>query len=384
MKFSDVIGQSEIKAKLIGMVQSGKIPHALMLMGPEGNGNLALALALTQYIQCQNRTDTDSCGTCASCARNHKFIHPDVHFTFPVIKPEKQKDPPVSADFINDWRSALSSNVYMSYNDWLQGIGAENKQGNITADECRQIIHHLSLKTYEDGYKIQLIWLAEHLGHEGNILLKVLEEPPPNTIFILVVENSELVLNTILSRTQIVKTAPIADADVMEGLLARFEMDENSARRISRIVDGNFNAALNVSGGEESANDKLLHQWLLCCHNLKLKPTSTNTKNLLDWVEEAAKTGRENQKIFLKYALFFLRECSLISQTGKSEKLDGEELKVATRLSALLDADSYENLSKILSRMHYYVERNANPKILFMSNSIRISGVFAGEAMEME
>ncbi|MBK8659301.1 MAG: hypothetical protein IPN22_10645 [Bacteroidetes bacterium] len=384
MKFSDVIGQSEIKTKLIGMVQSGKIPHALMLMGPEGNGNLALALALAQYLQCENKTPTDACGTCPSCLRNQKFIHPDVHFTFPVVKREDKKGPAVSADYISEWRSALESNVYMSYNDWLQSIVAENKQGNISADECRQIIHQLSLKTYENSYKIQIIWLAEYLGHEGNILLKVLEEPPPDTVFILVVENSELMLNTILSRTQIIKTPPIADADVQEGLLSRFELDEGSARRIARIADGNMNAALDMMSGEEGTNDKRLHQWLVCCFNLKMKPTSANTKNLLDWIEETAKTGRENQKIFLKYAMFFLRECSLLSHTGHSQKLEGEELKFATGLSGRLQPDSYEALLKILSRMHYYIERNANPKILFMSNSIRIGGVFAGELAEME
>ncbi len=366
------------------MVQSGRIPHALLLMGQEGNGSLALALALTQYIQCEQRTENDSCGTCGPCVRNQKFIHPDVHYTYPVIRPEKKKEPPVSADFITEWRSALSANPYMSYNDWMQGIGAENKQGNITAEECRSIIHQINLKTFEEGYKVQIIWLAEYLGYEGNILLKVLEEPPPQTVFILVVENSELILNTILSRTQIVKVSAIDDDDVKEALLRMYDMDESSAMRIARMSEGNLNAAVQIASGEENANDKLLHRWLVCCFNLKLKPTSVNTQNLNDWIEEISKTGRENQKIFIRYALFFIRECSRISVVGESEKLDGEELKFATGLSARLNTESYQTLTTIFTRMHYHIERNANPKILFMSNSFRIASVFAGEEVLLD
>lgn len=379
MKFSEVVGQQTIGNKLRSMAASEKVPHALMLLGPEGNGNLAVALATAQYIQCEDKSENDSCGVCPSCVKNQKFIHPDVHFTFPVIKPESKKSPPVSADYILEWRSALQQTPYMSYNDWMQAIGAENKQGNITAEECRQIIHQLSLKTYESGYKIQIIWLAEYLALTGNILLKSLEEPPPNTIFILLAENSEQILSTILSRVQIVKIGQIDDEDIKLALQQRFEMDDTAAKRIARIADGNFNAALNMAGGEENANDKTLRSWLLYCFNLKQKPSSDNTKNLIDWVEEFSKTGRENQKIFLKYALFFLRECSMISLLGHSEKLDGEELAFATKFSKLLQTEQLETLSKIFNRMYYHIERNANPKILFMSNSFKIASVFKNE-----
>lgn len=384
MQFKEVIGQAAVKLKLVSMAASGKIPHALMLLGPEGNGNLALALALAQYVHCQQKTVADSCSTCASCIRNQKFIHPDVHFTFPVVKPEGKKSPAVSADYITEWRKILATNPYMSYNDWLQNIGAENKQGNITADECRDIIHNLTLKTYEDGYKIQIIWLAEYLGYEGNILLKILEEPPVNTLFILIVENSELILNTILSRTQLIKVPAIADEDVQQALLARFETDESSAKRLARISDGNFNAALNYAQGEENANDKLLRTWLLACFNLKQKNSGTNVASLQDWVEDNAKIGRENQKIFLKYALFFLRECSLLSALGKSEKLEGEELMFATKLSARLSSEQLSSLAKIFSDLHYHIERNGNPKILFAANSFKIASVFINQEVEAE
>lgn len=382
MKFKEVIGQEELKQKFTGMLRSGKFPHALMLAGSTGNGGLPLALAIAQYLQCENRQEDDSCGECPSCTKNKKFIHPDLYFTFPVVKPEKKTGPPVSGDYMKEWRTALTETPYLNYNDWMQTIGAENRQGNITADECRQIIHHLSLKTYESSYKVQIIWLAEFLGNEGNILLKVIEEPPADTLFILLVENVEQVLNTILSRTQIVKVNPIEEEAIVAELITRFGPDAEVAKRIARIADGNFDTASIIAAGEENLNDRLLHKWLVSCFNLKLKPSAGNTQTLVDWIEDFAKAGRENQKIFLKYALFFLRECSLIGITGKSEKLDGEELTFASRLSARLNIEQMEALAAIFNRMYYHIERNANPKILFMSNSFKIASVFAGEEVE--
>jgi DNA polymerase-3 subunit delta' len=384
MLFKEVIGQEELKQKFTGLLHSGKFPHALMLAGPTGNGGLPLALAIAQFLQCENKQQNDSCGECPSCSKSKKLIHPDVYFTYPVIKPEKQKEPPVSADFIKQWRAALAENPYLNYNDWMNAIGAENKQGNITADECRQMIHHLNLKTYESGYKVQIIWLAEFLGNEGNILLKLLEEPPANTVFILLVENVELVLNTILSRTQIVKVNPIEEEALAAALITRFELNAEIAKRIARIADGNFDTAATIAAGEENLNDRLLHKWLVSCFNLKLKPSAGNTQTLVDWIEELAKAGRENQKIFLKYALFFLRECSMIAVTGNSEKLEGEELKFAKGLSSRLNVEQLEMLAGLFNRMYYHVERNANPKILFMSNSFKIASVFAGEAVAIE
>jgi DNA polymerase-3 subunit delta' len=378
MLFKEVVGQTDIKEKLINLVKSGKVPHAMMMLGPEGNGSLGLALALAQYIQCENKGGDDSCGVCSSCTKNEKFIHPDVYFTYPVVT-KKSGEPPISTDYIKEWRAALVETPYMNANDWLQSIGAENRQGNITVRECHEVIKRMGLKTYESEYKIQIIWLAEYLKEAGNTLLKVIEEPTPNTIFILVVENIDLVLNTIISRTQLVKINPVRDEDVQHALLSRFEMDENAAKRIARISDGNFNAALSWGDGVENANDKLLHKWLVSCFNLKLKPSGTNTMQLLEWVEEISKIGRENQKIFLKYAIFFLRECSMIAVTGNSEKLDGEELKFAKGLSARLGISQFESLLRILNLVHYHVERNANPKILFLSNSFKIASVFKDE-----
>lgn len=384
MKFSEVVGQSITKQKVLPLLRSGRLPHALMLLGPEGNGNLALAIAMATYLQCENPSEEDACGECSSCQKNQKFIHPDVRFSFPVVKPEKKKSPPVSKDYILDWRSALAENVYLSYNDWMQSIGAENRQGNITAEECREIIHQLNLKTYESGYKIQIIWLVELLGQEGNILLKSLEEPPPNTIFILIAENGEAILNTILSRVQLIKMSGIEDEDIAQALLQRFDTDEETALRIARISDGNFNAALTYAQGENKPYDQVLRQWLLACYNLKLKPSGQNTETLLGWIEEMGKSGRENQKIFLKYALFFIRECTYLALTGGSQKLYGDELKFAGGLAKQLGVEQIETMAKLVNALHYHIERNGNPKILWMSTSFKIASVFMRQEVEVD
>jgi len=384
MQFKQVIGHTDLKSKLAAMIDAGKFPHAVMLLGPTGNGGLPLALAITAYLQCTNRTNADACGQCDACLKTQRLIHPDVYFTYPVIRPENKKSPPISADYIKEWRSALAENPYLNYNEWMARIEAENKQGNITVDECHQIIQHLSLKTYESAYKVQIIWLAEFLGNEGNILLKSLEEPPPNTIFILLVENIELVLNTVLSRTQVIKINAIDEGDLANALLAQYEMNNDAALRIARIAEGNYDIADTIAAGEENLNDRLLHKWLVCCFNLKLKPTLGNAQSLSEWIEEIAKAGRENQKIFLKYALFFLRECAYISLTGQSEKLEGEELKFAQGLAGRLDAGQLSALAHLLNRLYYHIERNANPKIAFMSSSFRIASVFQNQYAEPE
>jgi DNA polymerase-3 subunit delta' len=383
MRFKEVIGQAEAKRKLISTARSERVPHAMMFLGPEGNGNLALALAFAQYIQCENQLEDDSCGTCPACIKNQKIVHPDIHFTFPVVL-KKSGEAPISNDYINEWREAIAANPYMNVNEWLQNIGAENRQGNITVRECHQIIHGMSMKPYEASYKIQIIWMAEFLKEAGNTLLKVIEEPPAGTIFILIAENAELILNTIISRTQLMKINAIEDEDIKSALLTRFEMDESSSKRITRISDGNYNAALKYADGADNANDKLLHRWLVCCFNLKLKNTPSNSSNLMEWVDEISKIGRENQKLFLKYALFFLRECGMILFAGASEKLEGEELKVARGLSSKLGAEQLETLSRLLNQLHYHIERNGNPKILFVSNSFKVASVCKNEEVVID
>ncbi|MCS6934649.1 MAG: hypothetical protein NZM35_05820 [Chitinophagales bacterium] len=375
MMWHEVIGQQEIKQGLVNMVQSGKLPHALLLLGPEGCGNLALAIALARYLHCENRNADSACGACPSCHKYGRFIHPDCYFTYPVVKSEKQTSPPISADYITEWRNALAENPYLTYPDWMQIIRAENKQGNITARECRQIIQQLHLKTFEGSHKIQIIWLPEFLGNEGNILLKILEEPPPYTHFILVSENADNILTTILSRVQIIKVPPISDPDLSAYLQQHYETDAEAALRIARIAEGNLCAALQICEGKNNANDRVLRQWLLLCYQLRHKPTATGFSELTRWLDEFSASGRENQKVFIRYALYFIRECVAILATGSSAKLFGEELNFATKFTARLDVESLEQIQILFNQLHYHIERNANPKILFMSASWQIADI---------
>ncbi len=411
VKFAEVIGHKDTKDRLSELLTADRLPHAMMILGPEGSGGLPLALAIAQNLVCERRSGrkpepdlfaapsmfgnlpvevketpplTDACGECPACIRAAKFIHPDIHFTFPVVSVKGKTGPPVSADYITEWRKALAENPYMNAVGWLQQITDENKQGNITVNECHEIIKGISLMVYESRYKIQIIWMAEYLREAGNTLLKIIEEPPADTIFILVVENIEQVLNTIISRTQLVKLTAIEDIDLANYLQGHFEIDEKTALRIARISDGNLNAALEYAGGAEHQSDALLREWLSLCLRIKGNNAAEPSAKLLEFVDNIAKVGRENQKIFLKYFLWFLRESNLLAMGLTSEKLEGTELDFARKLATVLDADTTESLSALINKIHYYIERNTNPKILFMSTSFKIASILKKEVVNYE
>jgi DNA polymerase-3 subunit delta' len=406
VKLSEVIGHQEIKDRLSELMTADRLPHAMMILGPEGSGGLPLALAIAQNLVCERRSGkkeedgglfaapsmfgepapvanteplSDACGECPACVKATKFIHPDIHFTFPVVTVKGKNSPPVSADYITEWRKALADNPYMNAVDWLQQITDENKQGNITVNECHEIIKRITLKSYESKYKVQIIWMAEYLREAGNTLLKVIEEPPADTIFILVVENIEQVLNTIISRTQLVKLPAIEDIDLANYLLTQFEITDKIALRIARISDGNLNAAVEYAGGAEHQSDALLREWLSLCLRIKAAQAPEPSVKLFEFVENIAKIGRENQKIFLKYFLWFLRESNLIAMGLTSEKLEGSELGFAQRLATVLDPETTDRLNKLINKVHYYIERNTNPKIIFMSTSFKIASILKKE-----
>ena len=406
MKFSEVIGHQETKDKLSELLTADRLPHAMMILGPEGSGGLAMALAIAQNLVCERRSGkkeedgglfaapsmfgdlppvqkaaplNDACGECAACLKANKFIHPDIHFTFPVVTVKGKNSPPVSADYITEWRKALADNPYMSAVDWLQQITDENKQGNITVSECHDIIKRITLKTYESRFKVQIIWMAEYLREAGNTLLKVIEEPPSDTIFILVVENVEQVLNTIISRTQLVKMTAIEDTDLANYLLTQYEITDKIAMRIARISDGNLNAAVEYAGGADHQSDALLRDWLSICLRIKAASAAEPSLKLLDFVDNISKIGRENQKIFLKYFLWFLRESNLIAIGLTSEKLEGSELEFAKRLATVLDPETTDRINNLINRVHYYIERNTNPKIIFMSTSFKLASIMRKE-----
>ena len=365
MLFSDLIGQQQIAAQLRTMWGNQRLPHALILLGPEGCGNLSLALALAQYILCEQKTGYDACGSCSNCGKMSRFIHPDLHFVYPVVGAKITSD-----HYLKQWRNALEENPYQSAYDWLQYIGAENKQGNITKEECLSIVKKLSLKTFEGQAKVMLIWLPEYLGKEGNRLLKIIEEPPPNTYFILVAEKAELILNTILSRCQLIKIGGLQDDDIIRQLSKDFSaLGQDHLHSIAYLANGNYNEAIKLAGAQLNNNSQLLLDLLRKCYK-------GNGLELVKWSEVFAKLGRENQKHFFQYALHFLREFLQVKLLPNQQaRLGKEEEKTAKNLANVLEIDQVDEMMKLFTDAAYYIERNGNPKIVMLDGSIRLSKI---------
>lgn len=359
-----IAGQKRTKAFLLQLARSGRVPHALLFLGPAGSGNLALAVSFAQLLQCEQPAGAGACGVCAACRKAAQFAHPDIHFSFPTIGTNA-----VSTDFLKEWRLALAENPYMDANAWLQRLGAENKQGNITKDECNAIIKKLSLKAFEGRYKILVMWLPEYLGKEGNRLLKLIEEPPEHTIFILAAENQDMILHTILSRCQLVKTDPLSDEEVAEGLVEKRGIEPGRARQIAFLSGGDFNMALQMADNPENDDARLLLDWLRKCWR-------GNGVELVQWTESFARLGRENQKQFLYYGLHFLREMMAFEATGAPNlRLRPEETLTVQNMSKVLDFEKITQLVDLFNDNVYYIERNANPKILFLDTSIRMNRI---------
>lgn len=365
MRFSDIIGQTAAKDFLRKLADTGHIPHALMLLGFPGSGDLALALAFAQYALCDQPSNGEACGTCSNCLKAARLVHPDLHFSFPTVGTNVTSDAHVA-----EWRKAVEENPWMDVNQWLQRIGAENKQGNINKEECVLIARKLSFKNFEGSYKILVMWLPEYLGKEGNRLLKLFEEPPENTLIILVAQNQELILNTILSRCQLVKVNRLSDEDVEQGLIRLKNLPPEKARPIARLAEGDFNEALRISQQPENDNSALFLNWMRKCY-------LGNGLEMVGWVENFTTLGRENQKQFLQYALHFLREFTLLKMAGTNNvRLLPQELKTAQNLTKVLEFHQIGHIEKLLSDCAYHIERNANQKLLFLDASIQLNQIF--------
>lgn len=365
MHFKDLIGQKDFINQLLAMWHNQRMPHALLLLGPEGCGKLTAALALAQFILCENSSSNESCGQCRSCLKLSKWQHPDLHFVFPTVGSKATSD-----QYIAQWRAVLSENPYLNANDWLQYIGAENKQGNITKEECLAIIKKLSLKTFEGKAKIMIIWLPEYLAKEGNRLLKIIEEPPQDTYYILVAQNAELILNTILSRCQIMKVKAPDDQEIITALSQQFkDIEDEQLKRIAYLADGNYNEAQKLASTKENDNAQMLLDWLR-------KAYKANGVQMATWSEAFAKLGRENQKQFFQYALFFIREFlqQKINPAARV-RLGANELKTAQNLTNVLGIDQVGEMMDLFQDAAYHIERNGNPKIIMLDASIQLSKI---------
>jgi DNA polymerase-3 subunit delta' len=362
VQFNQIIGQHFIKQKLIAMANTGRISHTQLFLGSEGSGNLALALAYAQYVNCLNPNTEDSCGTCSSCVKFQKLIHPDLHFTVPTISPYKQ-----SKEILVEWREAFLANPYISDFQWLQTIDSNaNKQGNITAEECRDIINRLGLTSYQAKFKTQIIWLPEYLHLSGNILLKLLEEPPTGTLIILVANNTEKVLATILSRAQTIKIPKLKDEEIEEALIARHQCLPQKANDIARLADGDFNLAMMLIEMDQDGYFNSYSSWMRFCFSGKVG-------ELQKWVDEMAGSGREYVKNFLGYTIQMMRAAFLLKY-GEANlvRVNQTERQFLEKFSSFLNANNLGLILQNIDEAVVAVERNANLKILFLNLSLYI------------
>lgn len=396
MLFSDVIGQHEVKQHLVEMVQHNRLSHALLFLGKEGSGALPLALAFAQYItslpQDGNRMPTaDSLFGEAtpppalpatpdaadawmqqqpSFSKAQQMVHPDIHYSYPVIT-KKAGSPPLSTDFITEWREFIQQSPYGNAYDWLQAINAENKQGNISAHECNDIIRKLNLKSFESGYKVLVMWMPEYLGKEGNKLLKLIEEPPANTLFLLVAESEAAILSTILSRCQLVKIPAIEVSDVESALERRNNTPADQARRIANISGGNYREALALVQHADDDYTNLLREWLNA--TVKYQPVAQ-----VKCIDELARMGRENQKQFLRFFQHLLelslrmRVLDAAGQERLTQAMSDSERDFAGKLNKICTIEQQEAISVELDNAAYYIERNANAKMLFHAVTIKL------------
>jgi DNA polymerase-3 subunit delta' len=390
LRFEDVIGQADVKKNLVSLVKDNRLSHALLFLSKEGAGGLSLALALSQYIVCERVSQNsgpslfgdpepvvipdDACGICSSCQKAAALVHPDIHFSYPVV-PRKGGDKPISTDYITEWREFIKMYPYGNTYDWLQFIGAENKQGNITATECNDIIRKLNLKSFESIYKILVMWMPEYLGNEGNKLLKLIEEPPANTLFILVAQEESKVLSTIISRTQQVRIPALETEEISKALVSRAGAGEDAAHKAASVSEGNYREALQLLQHAESDWQGMIRDWL----NAALR---TGPAEQVKWVNEASLLGREKQKQLLRYFNHLLEQSIRLRILGR-DHLTGpaNEIDFGERFNKTATLVQQKAIVEELDKAVYYIERNANPKMLFQALTIKIYHIIRDNAI---
>ncbi|MFW5761583.1 MAG: ATP-binding protein [Cyclobacteriaceae bacterium] len=368
MRFNDIPGFTELKQHLVQAVEGGHLAHALLFAGQNGAPNLNLALAFAAFLNCDNRQHDDSCGACPSCSKNSKFVHPDLHFVFPVssTKNVKGKDA-VSASFLKDWRKFLQEQPFGNLQDWSNYYGGENKEVSISREESRHIIRNLSLKAFEGKFKIMLIWLPEMMHvTAANAILKILEEPPQDTIFLLVSNDAENLLTTILSRTQQFNIRKFHDQEIIDYLIAT-GIAADKAAQLSHLADGNLNQAMKLAMEVEDDSHQLFRDWMRLCY---VKDYS----KMVAWAELFQKQNRMQQKSVFQYGLNILREVLVISFAGeKLSRLSGDEKDFVQNFAKVMDANKIDVISNLLNQAYYHIERNANQKITFLDLSLQVA-----------
>ena len=357
MYFRNIIGLHDVKKHLTDSVQRGFIPHARLFHGPEGVGKLPLAIAYARYLNCEDRTLEDSCGKCASCHKFDKLMHPDLHFVFPVVKSK------VSDEYLPEWREFLSGQTYFNLNDWLNFINAENAQGIIYSKESDEIIRKLSLKVYEAPYKIMIVWLPEKM-HDAcaNKLLKMIEEPPEKTIFLLVSEDLEHVLPTIQSRCQPLNIRAVEPDEMVASIRSVYGLQEEEAKYVAHIANGSFSKAVSII---QSADDNKYFFSLF--KEMMRSSVSRNIKAIKSVAGEMASMGREMQKSYLLYSLRLFREF-FISNFNEPDMiyLSEEEKEFGERFAPFINEGNIQSFNDEFQLAYRQIEQNGNAKIIFL------------------
>lgn len=367
MFFKNIVGQDAIKQRLIQMHQNSRVPHALMFTGPEGSGGLTTAIAFTQFLFCQNKQNNDSCGICPSCIKVSKLIHPDLHLVFPIPLSKKIR---TSDDLISEFREQFASTPYLSLKDWFDNIDAENKQPSIPAEEANGILKKLSYTSYEGGYKIMVIWQPEKMNTtSANKLLKIIEEPPEQTLFLLVCNHPEQLLSTIISRVQQIPFHKLNADEITSALINNHNCQPQAAKQAALLSDGNYREAelLLIHSDEGQAYLQNFREFMLIA--LKF-----DALKVVNWVDENSRIGHEKQKQFLQYGLEIFRDCLMYNYgTIDLVKHSGEEKEFIIKFSKFIHQRNYERLLVEFNYGYYHIERNANPKILFMDLAMKVN-----------
>lgn len=369
MQFRDIIGQEEVKQQLRQAVRDGRIPHAQLFTGISGVGKLPLALAYAQYIACPNCTDEDSCGTCPTCLQYQKLQHPDLHFAFPIVKGDAGD---VCDDFMDKFRSMILSQPYFDIDDWYRYLGVETKQGMIYEKESGEILRKLSLKSFGDGYKVMIIWLPEKMHVAcANKLLKLLEEPPMKTVFLLISEQPELLLTTIVSRTQEVRVPRLTEAEIAEVLLRdHSDVSPSLAADIAHMSSGSYLTALKVVD-ENEGNSQNFNDFVALMRNAWLVGQKKDYSALLQlrkWSLDMADSnlGREKQKAFLQYAQRQLRENYIYNFHCADMNYQTEaERNFSSKFAPFIHENNVERMMDELSKAEQQIAQNGNAKIIF-------------------
>jgi DNA polymerase-3 subunit delta' len=376
MQFSQILGQEHIKNHLTRSANLGRIPHAQLFVGPEGSGTLAMAIAYAQYILCGNQNGENDGENHACNIKFQKLSHPDLHFAYPTVTTDEVKKSPKSIDFIADWREFVTQNPYGGLFDWYAVLGVQNKQGEIRVDDAQEILKSLSLKAYEGGYKIMIVWMADKLNiAASNKLLKLLEEPPEKTVFILISEHEEDILQTIRSRCQILHFNGLSEAVIANALVSREEIDLKLATKLAHQAQGNYNAALHLlrDKDEEHPFEQWFVTWVRAA--FKAKKDAAAIQDLILWSEKIATLGREAQKKFLQFCMEMFRQALLINYEAPGlvyfePKVDKFKLE---NFAPFVNGNNIQDIFKELSDAMYHIERNGNAKIILTDLSIKLT-----------